>query len=73
MRKNLAQEKKTVKVHLIKVVEVQSAEDWEQLSQRTGNQLKPDLTALINGFEPTVRPPTGKKVKVIQQRNYSQR
>ena len=68
-----AEDKKTVEIQFIKVVEVQSEESWEKLSERTGNQLKPDLTALINGYEVNTKPPARKKVKIIQKQNYRPR
>ena len=54
LRNLTAQEKETINVYFNKGGSGSPERSWEEMSQRTSNQLKRDLTVLMNGFEPVL-------------------
>jgi len=63
-------EKELVKLYELKVVQVNANETLEKVSQRTGNKLKTDFTAVINNYPPNQSLKEGALLKVVTARPY---
>jgi predicted Zn-dependent protease len=59
-----------VKLYELNVVKAQSNESLENISQRTGNKLKPDFTSLINEYDASKPFSNGALVKVVTSKPY---
>ncbi len=70
MRDLTEQERGTITVRQIAAITAESGESIESISERTGNVLSKELTALINGLEQSHSFEAGEVVKVVQESVY---
>jgi predicted Zn-dependent protease len=69
-RKASHQEKQLLKLYELKVVHAQNNETIEKVSQRTGNKLKPDFTAVINNLDVKAQFKDGQVLKIVTANPY---
>ena len=64
------QEKKSIMVKYVSVVKANNNENISDLSKRTKNLIKPDLTAIINGYKPNDKLKEGEEIKIVLEKKY---
>ncbi len=69
-RKASHQERQLLKLYELKVVHAQNNETIEKVSQRTGNKLKPDFTAVINNLDVKAQFKDGQVLKIVTASPY---
>ncbi len=64
-------EKQSVLIKYIKVVNSKEGETFDELSKRTGNKIKPGLTAIINAHKEDDKLKEGSEIKIVSEKTYS--